>query len=189
LGIILTLQLCTGLLLVFIFIPSSLLSFGSVDSISREVFSGQSLRVFHLNGGSFFFLLLFLHIFKGLVFKSFRLFKSWGVGVIIFLVSMGTAFLGYVLPWGQISFWGAMVITNLISLVPRLGIFLVNWFWGGYYVNTFTLTFFFGLHFILPFLLLILVFFHLLFLHEGGRTGLLGGRDSISKVPFQPFFI
>lgn len=188
LGFILTIQILTGILLVFFYTPSLIEAFTTVDFLGREVFGGFILRIFHLNGASLFFLFLFLHLGRGLFFRSFKLKNTWMSGVTILLLVMGTAFLGYVLPWGQISFWGATVITNFISTIPFCGPEVVLWLWGGFNVGGPTLSFFFALHYLLPFAVLAFVFIHLIFLHETGRTRPLTSNDNNLRVRFNPFF-
>lgn len=188
LGVILAVQIVTGVFLVFYFVSSHTLSFDSVDFIGREVFGGFLVRIIHLNGASLFFLFLFLHLGRGLFFQSFKLSKTWLSGVTIILVVIGTAFLGYVLPWGQMSFWGATVITNFISTIPVCGGEIVLWVWGGFNVGGPTLTFFFTLHYLLPFLVLVLVGGHLIFLHETGSTSPLTTNDPLLRVRFSPFY-
>lgn len=188
LGIVLALQIVTGIFLVFYFVSSHLLAFDSVDFIGREVFGGIFFRILHLNGASLFFFFLFLHLGRGLFYQSFKLEKTWLSGVTIILLVMGTAFLGYVLPWGQISFWGATVITNFISTIPICGGLIVLWVWGGFNVGGPTLTFFFALHYLLPFVVLVIVGLHLIFLHETGSTRPLVTNDPLLRVTFSPFF-
>lgn len=163
-------------------------AFNTVDFLGREVFLGFVFRIIHLNCASLFFFFLFCHFGRGLFFRSFNLHKTWISGLTIFLLVIGTAFLGYVLPWGQISFWGATVITNFISTIPLCGGILVLWTWGGFNVGGPTLSFFFALHYLLPFVVRGFVFFHLLFLHETGRRTPLGSNDFNLQVRFSPFF-
>ena len=144
--------------------------------------------MFHANGARFFFICLFLHVGRGLYYGSYVFAQTWVVGRIILLIVMATAFLGYVLPWGQISFWGATVITNLFSAIPYIGGDLVQWIWGGFAVDNATLTRFFLLHFILPFALAGLRIVHLLFLHQTGRGNPLGVNRNFDKVSFHPYF-
>ncbi len=188
LGIILISQIVRGIFLVFYFVPSINEAFFRVDYIRREVFFGFVLRILHLNGASTFFFIIFLHVGRGLFFRSFFLENTWLSGTSILILVMATAFLGYVLPWGQISFWGATVITNLISTIPFCGTQIVLWLWGGFNVGGATLCFFFSLHYLLPFVTLALVFLHLIFLHETRRTSSLRTRDMFFRVSFSPFF-
>jgi len=143
----------------------------------------------HANGASFFFILIYLHIGRGIYYSGFQLLHTWRVGVSILLLSMATAFLGYVLPWGQISFWGATVITNLISSIPYVGPSVVEWLWGGFAIGGATLTRFFALHFICPFIIRALVLVHLIFLHQTGSSNPLGVQRGESKIPFHPYFV
>lgn len=188
LGMVLVFQIASGILLVFFYVPSVLEGFSSVDFISREVFMGYLIRVIHLNGSSVFFLFLFLHLGRGLFLKSFLLHNTWISGVTILVLVMATAFLGYVLPWGQMSFWGGTVITNLISVIPIFGTSIVLWLWGGFNVGIPTLSFFFTMHYLLPFIICVFVFLHLVFLHETGRSNSLGMNDSMYMVSFNPYF-
>ncbi len=146
------------------------------------------MRFTHANGASIFFLLIYIHIFRGVFFKRYKLKKVWLVGNIIFLLSILTAFLGYVLPWGQIRFWAATVITNLVRAVPFIGQTLVEWLWGGFSVRTVTLNRFYSFHFLFPFILLVLFFAHLLFLHLSLSSNPLGIKKRIDYTEFHQFF-
>nr|YP_010698151.1 cytochrome b [Brueelia nebulosa]WCF77112.1 cytochrome b [Brueelia nebulosa] len=188
LGVCLLFQIVSGLFLTFFYCASLDEAFSSVVSISNDVSLGWLVRSIHANGASFFFILLYLHIGRGMYYGSHNLFSTWLVGVIIVFLLMGIAFLGYVLPWGQMSFWGATVITNLLSAIPYLGETAVMWVWGGFSVGKPTLERFFSLHFVLPFLLLVLVMAHLFFLHKTGSTNPLGVMLSSDKVSFHSFF-
>lgn len=188
LGVFLGIQILSGLFLAFHFRGDVNLSFDSVIHIIRDVNYGWFLRVIHANGARIFFLLMYIHIGRGLYYGSYRFEKTWLRGVTILLLSMAAAFLGYVLPWGQISFWAATVITNLLSAVPYVGVIIVEWVWGGFAVGNPTLTRFFAFHFILPFVILFMVILHLFFLHEtgsGNPTGI--GRDC-DRVSFHPYY-
>lgn len=143
----------------------------------------------HANGARAFFVCLYLHAGRGIYYGSYSFSPTWGVGVIILLAAMATAFLGYVLPWGQISFWGASVITNLFSAIPYLGGDFVVWLWGGLAVDGATLTRFFAFHFLLPFVISALVLIHLVFLHETGSNNPLGVNSNIDKLPLHPSFL
>jgi ubiquinol-cytochrome c reductase cytochrome b subunit len=164
LGLCLGLQLLTGLFLAIHFCADVSLAFSRVSHIGRDVNYGWALRILHANGARFFFICLYIHVARGLYYGSFFFRVVWSVGVIILLAVIATAFLGYVLPWGQISFWGATVITNLFSAIPYIGEDLVNWIWGGFAVDNPTLVRFFSLHFLLPFVVPALRIIHLLFL-------------------------
>nr|ARH54884.1 cytochrome b [Brachypterolus vestitus] len=189
LGLCLMIQIITGLFLAMHYCPNVELAFNSVAHICRDVNYGWLIRTLHANGASFFFICLYIHIGRGIYYGSFKLTNTWMMGVTIFFIIMGTAFLGYVLPWGQMSFWGATVITNLVSAIPYLGTMIVQWIWGGFAVDNATLTRFFTLHFLLPFIISAMVIIHLLFLHQTGSNNPLGSNSNIDKVPFHPFFL
>nr|QPN54248.1 cytochrome b [Ricinus sp. ADS-2020] len=188
LGLSLIIQIITGLFLSFHYNSSINLAFLSIIHIMNDVNYGWVIRLLHVNGATFFFLCMYMHIGRGIYYKSFNLIHTWMLGVSIFFVSMATAFLGYVLPWGQMSYWGATVITNLISAIPYLGTGIVQWVWGGFSVNQPTLTRFFSLHFIIPFFISLMVIIHLLFLHETGSNNPLGLMMNSDKICFHPFF-
>nr|ARH53712.1 cytochrome b [Anostirus castaneus] len=188
LGMCLIIQILTGLFLAMHYCPDISLAFNSVVHICRDVNFGWLLRTLHANGASFFFICIYLHVGRGLYYGSFMYSATWTVGVVILLVVMGTAFLGYVLPWGQMSFWGATVITNLLSAIPYLGTTIVQWLWGGFAVDNATLTRFFTLHFLFPFIVLALSMIHLIFLHQTGSNNPLGTNSNIDKIPFHPYF-
>nr|QNE85699.1 cytochrome b [Schoenomyza litorella] len=188
LGLCLIIQILTGLFLAMHYTADISMAFNSVDHICRNVNYGWLLRTMHANGASFFFICIYLHIGRGMYYGSYLYTPTWLVGVIILFLVMGTAFMGYVLPWGQMSFWGATVITNLLSAVPYLGIDLVQWIWGGFAVDNATLTRFFTFHFILPFIVLAMVMIHLLFLHQTGSNNPIGVNSNIDKIPFHPYF-
>lgn len=147
------------------------------------------IRTIHANGASLFFLCLYLHIGRGLYYQSYKYVETWRIGVLLFFITIGTAFLGYVLPWGQISFWGSSVITNLLRAIPYIGPDIVLWIWGGSSVDNPTLTRFFGLHFLLPFLITALIIIHLLFLHQTGSNNPLGLNRNKSKITFYPYYL
>nr|QGT77294.1 cytochrome b [Potamiscus motuoensis] len=188
LGLCLILQIITGLFLAMHYIPHIDLAFSSVVHICRDVNYGWLLRTTHANGASFFFLCLYTHVGRGMFYGSYMILHTWMVGVMILLLMMATAFLGYVLPWGQMSFWGATVITNLFSAIPLIGVDLVQWIWGGFSVDNATLTRFFSFHFILPFIVAAFSLIHILFLHQAGANNPLGISTYIDKVPFHPYF-
>lgn len=181
-------QILTGLFLTIYYTANIELAFFSVNYICRNVNYGWLIRTLHANGASFFFICIYLHIGRGIYYESFNLKYTWFIGVIILFILIATAFIGYVLPWGQISFWGATVITNLLSAIPYLGTILVNWIWGGFAVDNATLTRFYTFHFLLPFIILILTIIHLLFLHQTGSNNPLGLNRNIDKIPFHPYF-
>nr|QGT77268.1 cytochrome b [Potamiscus yiwuensis] len=188
LGLCLILQITTGLFLAMHYIPHIDLAFLSVGHICRDVNYGWILRTAHANGATLFFLCLYTHVGRGMFYGSYMIFHVWMVGVVILLLLMATAFLGYVLPWGQMSFWGATVITNLFSAIPMIGTDLVQWIWGGFSVNNTTLTRFFTFHFILPFIVAAFTLIHILFLHQTGANNPLGISTQIDKIPFHPYF-
>ena len=188
LGLCLIIQILTGLFLAIHYTADVNLAFYSVNHICRDVNYGWLLRTLHANGASFFFICIYLHVGRGIYYGSYLFTPTWIVGVIILFLVIGTAFIGYVLPWGQISFWGATVITNLLSAIPYLGTDLVQWVWGGFAVDNATLTRFFTFHFILPFIVLAAVIIHLLFLHQTGSNNPIGLNSNIDKIPFHPYF-
>ena len=188
LGLCLISQLITGLLLAIHYTRDVSLSFDSVSHIIRDVNMGWLLRISHANGASFFFIIIYLHIRRGLYYSSFGQLHVWIRGVTILFLLIATAFLGYVLPWGQISFWGATVITNLFSAIPYLGGDIVFWLWGGFAVSQPTLSRFFALHFFLPFIISGFVCVHLLFLHQKGSRNPLGLNSNYDKLLFHPYF-
>nr|ABW69135.1 cytochrome b [Lanius senator niloticus] len=188
LGICLIMQITTGLLLAMHYTADTSLAFSSVAHICRDVQFGWLIRNLHANGASFFFICIYLHIGRGLYYGSYMNKETWNVGVILLLMLMATAFVGYVLPWGQMSFWGATVITNLFSAIPYIGQTLVEWAWGGFSVDNPTLTRFFALHFLLPFLIAGLTLVHLTFLHETGSNNPLGIPSDCDKIPFHPYY-
>nr|UHA56184.1 cytochrome b [Actinotia polyodon] len=189
LALCLIVQILTGLFLTMYYTANIEMAFYSVNYICRNVNYGWLIRTLHANGASFFFICIYLHIGRGIYYESFNLKYTWMVGVIILFLLMGTAFMGYVLPWGQMSFWGATVITNLLSAIPYLGNMLVNWIWGGFAVDNATLTRFYTFHFLLPFIILMMTMIHLLFLHQTGSNNPLGLNSNLDKIPFHPFFI
>nr|YP_010722330.1 cytochrome b [Enoplolambrus validus]WDV10172.1 cytochrome b [Enoplolambrus validus] len=188
LGLCLMIQIITGLFLAMHYTANINLAFSSVAHICRDVNYGWLLRTMHANGASFFFICLYAHIGRGIYYGSYMIFHVWMIGVIILFLVMATAFLGYVLPWGQMSFWGATVITNLFSAIPYIGSFLVQWIWGGFSVDNATLTRFFTFHFILPFIVAAATMIHILFLHQAGGNNPLGISSNLDKVPFHPYF-
>nr|ABA54465.1 cytochrome b [Pecari tajacu]ABA54473.1 cytochrome b [Pecari tajacu] len=188
LAICLLLQILTGLFLAMHYTPDTTTAFSSVAHICRDVNYGWIIRYLHANGASMFFICLFIHVGRGLYYGSYLFLETWNIGVILLLTVMATAFMGYVLPWGQMSFWGATVITNLLSAIPYIGTDLVEWIWGGFSVDKATLTRFFTFHFILPFIITALVIVHLLFLHETGSNNPTGIPSNMDKIPFHPYY-
>jgi len=188
LGVCLITQILTGLFLAIHYSNDISLAFNRVVHISRDVNRGWILRAIHANGASIFFITLYLHIGRGIYYSSYLYTETWNVGVILLFLVIGAAFIGYVLPWGQISFWGATVITNLLSALPYLGTYLVQWIWGGFAVDNATLTRFFTFHFLIPFIIAALIIIHLLFLHQTGSNNPLGLNSNFNKIFFHPFF-
>nr|QBA30213.1 cytochrome b [Lagocephalus lunaris] len=188
LGLCLIAQIATGLFLAMHYTSDVATAFSSVAHICRDVNYGWLLRNLHANGASFFFICIYFHIGRGLYYGSYLNKETWNVGVVLLLLVMATAFVGYVLPWGQMSFWGATVITNLLSAVPYVGKTLVQWIWGGFSVDHATLTRFFAFHFLLPFIIVAATLVHLIFLHETGSNKPLGLVSDADKVPFHPYF-
>nr|YP_009679581.1 cytochrome b [Poicephalus senegalus]QDP17068.1 cytochrome b [Poicephalus senegalus] len=188
LGICLATQILTGLLLAAHYTADTTLAFSSVANTCRNVQYGWLVRNLHANGASLFFICIYLHIARGYYYGSYLYKETWNTGIILLLTLMATAFVGYVLPWGQMSFWGATVITNLFSAIPYIGQTLVEWAWGGFSVDNPTLTRFFTLHFLLPFMITSLVLIHLTFLHESGSNNPLGVPSNCDKIPFHPYF-
>uniref|UniRef100_A0A0B4RVQ1 Cytochrome b n=2 Tax=Noturus TaxID=61322 RepID=A0A0B4RVQ1_9TELE len=181
-------QILTGLFLAMHYTSDISTAFSSVAHICRDVNYGWLIRNLHANGASFFFICIYLHIGRGLYYGSYLYKETWNIGVILLLLVMMTAFVGYVLPWGQMSFWGATVITNLLSAVPYMGDALVQWIWGGFSVDNATLTRFFAFHFLLPFAIIAATLLHALFLHETGSNNPTGLNSDIDKISFHPYF-
>jgi len=188
LGLCLVIQILTGLFLAIHYTADIRIAFNRVTHICRDVNYGWLLRNLHANGASFFFICIYLHVGRGIYYGSYLFIPTWFAGVILLFLVIGTAFIGYVLPWGQISFWGATVITNLLSAVPYLGTTLVQWLWGGFAVDNATLTRFFTFHFVLPFIVAAVTIIHLLFLHQTGSNNPLGVNSNVDKIPFHPYF-
>lgn len=189
-GICLVTQIITGIFLAMHYTPHVDLAFYSVEHIMRDVNNGWLIRYLHANGASMFFIVVYCHIFRGLYFGSFIYPRGllWSSGVVIFLLMMATAFMGYVLPWGQMSFWGATVITNLFSAVPVIGGSIVEWLWGGFSVSNATLNRFFSLHYLMPFLIAGLTILHLSLLHKVGSNNPLGINKNVEATNFYPYF-
>nr|AAZ68025.1 cytochrome b [Yuhina occipitalis]AFB20140.1 cytochrome b [Yuhina occipitalis] len=188
LGICLITQIVTGLLLAMHYTADTNLAFASVAHTCRNVQFGWLIRNLHANGASFFFICIYFHIGRGFYYGSYLNKETWNVGVVLLLALMATAFVGYVLPWGQMSFWGATVITNLFSAIPYIGQTLVEWAWGGFSVDNPTLTRFFAIHFLLPFVIAGLTLVHLTLLHETGSNNPLGIPSDCDKIPFHPYY-
>nr|YP_010923091.1 cytochrome b [Nysius inconspicuus]WJZ45494.1 cytochrome b [Nysius inconspicuus] len=188
LGMCLMIQIITGIFLAMHYTANIEMAFNSIIHITRDVNNGWLIRNTHANGASLFFICIYLHIGRGMYYGSYKLMETWSVGIIMLFLTMGTAFLGYVLPWGQMSLWGATVITNLLSAIPYIGNELVKWLWGGFSVDNATLTRFFTLHFLMPFILSAMTIIHLLFLHQTGSNNPMGINSNYDKVPFHPYF-
>ena len=188
----LVIQIVTGVTLAMHYNPSVLEAFNSVEHIMRDVNNGWLIRYLHSNTASAFFFLVYLHIGRGLYYGSYRAPRTlvWTLGTIIFLLMMATGFLGYVLPYGQMSLWGATVITNLMSAIPWIGQDIVEFLWGGFSVNNATLNRFFALHFVLPFVLAALALMHLIVLHDSAGSGNpLGVSGNYDRLPMAPYFL
>nr|AGW32009.1 cytochrome b [Poecilia mexicana] len=188
LGLCLIAQILTGLFLAMHYTSDISMAFSSVAHICRDVNYGWLIRNMHANGASLFFVCIYLHIGRGLYYGSYLYKETWNIGVVLLLLVMMTAFVGYVLPWGQMSFWGATVITNLLSAVPYVGDTLVQWIWGGFSIDNATLTRFFAFHFLLPFIVAAATLVHLIFLHETGSNNPIGLNSDADKISFHPYF-
>jgi len=189
-GICLVIQILTGVFLAMHYTPHIDLAFISVEHVMRDVNNGWLIRYLHANGASMFFIVVYSHIFRGLYYGSYMYPREhlWCSGVLIFILMMATAFMGYVLPWGQMSFWGATVITNLFSAIPYVGPSIVEWLWGGFSVDNATLNRFFSFHFLVPFLIAGMTIVHLALLHEHGSNNPIGVESSVDKISFYPYF-
>ena len=189
-GMMLGIQIVTGLVLAMHYKPDAAMAFASVEHIMRDVNFGWLLRYAHANGASMFFIVVYIHIFRGLYYGSYKAPREllWMLGVVILILMMATAFMGYVLPWGQMSFWGAKVITNLFSAIPFVGEPIVTWLWGGFSVDDPTLNRFYALHFLLPFVIAAVVILHIMALHQFGSNNPVGidltGKDMIGFHPY-----
>nr|YP_002003298.1 cytochrome b [Unionicola foili]ACF19647.1 cytochrome b [Unionicola foili] len=188
LGMNLLIQIISGIMLSMHFSPESSMAFEITLNSSRNVYSGWMLRMVHMNGASLFFIFIYMHISRGMLYSSFLKKETWTSGTFILIILMATAFLGYVLPWGQMSFWGATVITNLLSAIPFFGEEIVKWLWGGFSVGNPTLNRFFSLHFLLPMILSLLIMIHIFSLHETGSSNPLGIMNNKEKMTFHSFF-
>lgn len=188
----LVLMIATGIVLAMQYTPHTKMAFDSVERIVRDVNGGWLLRYLHMNGASFFFIAVYIHIFRGMYYGSYKKPREllWILGVVIFLLMMATAFMGYVLPWGQMSYWGATVITNLFSAIPVVGESIVTWLWGGFSVDNPTLNRFFALHYLLPFVIFAVVFLHIWALHVTGSNNPLGvePKGPQDTLPFHPYY-
>ena len=188
LGICLILQILTGLFIATHYTSDTITALSSVTHICRDVNYSWIIWYIHTNGASMFFICLFMHVGRGLYYRSYTFLETWNIRVGLLFATIATAFTGYVLPWGQISFWGATVITNLLSAIPYIGTNLVEWIWGGFSVDKASLTRFFAFHFILPFIIAALIIVHLLFLHETGSNNPTGISSDADKIPFHPYY-
>nr|YP_010963560.1 cytochrome b [Hemicentrus obliquus]WKZ08043.1 cytochrome b [Hemicentrus obliquus] len=188
LGTCLIIQISSGILLAMHYTPNVEMAFSSISHIMRDVNYGWLIRTIHANGASMFFICMYLHIGRGIYYSSYKFKETWLSGMTIMFMTMATAFLGYVLPWGQMSFWGATVITNLLSAIPYMGQELVKWIWGGFAVDNPTLNRFFSIHFILPFIIVMMVMIHLMMLHLTGSNNPIGMKSNIDKIPFHPYY-
>jgi quinol-cytochrome oxidoreductase complex cytochrome b subunit len=191
-GIVLTIMIATGIVLAMHYTPHTSMAFDSIERIMRDVNYGWLIRYIHMNGGSAFFIVVYIHLFRGLYYGSYKAPREllWIIGVVIVLTMMATAFMGYVLVWGQMSFWGATVITNLFSAIPLVGDSIVAWLWGGFSVDNPTLNRFFSLHYLLPFVIFALVFLHLMALHTVKSNNPLGVdiKNPGDTIPFHPYY-
>ncbi len=191
-GIMLVIMIVTGITLAMHYTPHVDYAFASVERIMRDVNSGWLIRYIHMNGASFFFIAVYIHMFRGLYYGSYKAPREllWMLGVVIMLLMMATAFMGYVLPWGQMSFWGATVITNLFSAIPIVGESVVTWLWGGFSVDNATLNRFFALHYLLPFVIFAVVVLHIIALHRFGSNNPLGidVKGPQDTIPFHPYY-
>ncbi len=191
-GFMLVVMIATGVFLAMNYQPSTAEAFNSVERIMRDVNYGWLIRYVHMNGASMFFLAVYIHIFRGMYYGSYKAPREilWWLGIVILILMMATAFMGYVLPWGQMSYWGATVITNLFSAIPLVGDSIVTLLWGGFSVDNPTLNRFYALHFLLPFVIVAVVFLHLVALHQHGSNNPLGidAKGPQDKIPFHPYY-
>jgi ubiquinol-cytochrome c reductase cytochrome b subunit len=191
-GIFLLIQIITGIVLAMHYTPTVEGAFASIEHIMRDVNYGWLIRYIHMNGSSFFFIVVYIHVFRGLYYGSYKSPREvlWWLGLVILLLMMATAFMGYVLPWGQMSFWGATVITNIFSAVPVVGTIIVEWLWGGFAVDNALLNRFFALHYLFPFLIVAVVILHIVALHTHGSNNPLGidKKGPQDSIPFHPYY-
>ena len=191
-GIFLLIQIITGIVLAMHYTPTVEGAFASIEHIMRDVNYGWLIRYIHMNGSSFFFIVVYIHVFRGLYYGSYKSPREvlWWLGLVILLLMMATAFMGYVLPWGQMSFWGATVITNIFSAVPFVGKTIVEWLWGGFSVDNALLNRFFALHYLFPFLIVAVVILHIVALHTHGSNNPLGidKKGPQDSIPFHPYY-
>nr|ALO76388.1 cytochrome b [Rhagophthalminae sp. GENSP01] len=187
-GLCLMIQIISGMFLSMHYCPNSMMAFNSIIHICRDVNLGWIMRMIHINGASLLFISMYIHISRSLYYGSYMNKKTWMMGTLIFLIMMMTAFIGYVLPWGQMSFWGATVITNMLSTIPYMGNNLMEWVWGGFTINNPTLSRFFSLHFMMPFMISFMSIMHMMLLHEKGSNNPMGTNSNLDKISFHPFF-
>ena len=191
-GIFLLIQIITGIVLAMHYTPTVEGAFASIEHIMRDVNYGWLIRYIHMNGSSFFFIVVYIHVFRGLYYGSYKSPREvlWWLGLVILLLMMATAFMGYVLPWGQMSFWGATVITNIFSAVPVVGTTIVEWLWGGFAIDNALLNRFFALHYLFPFLIVAVVILHIVALHTHGSNNPLGidKKGPQDSIPFHPYY-
>nr|YP_011036769.1 cytochrome b [Conlopa bredoni]WRK21438.1 cytochrome b [Conlopa bredoni] len=188
LGLCLIIQIITGLFLSMHYTANIENAFNAIDHIMRDTNYGWIMRTIHSNGASMFFICIYIHIGRGMYYGSYKYKQTWMSGIMMLFMVMATAFLGYVLPWGQMSFWGATVITNLMSAIPYMGDMIVKWLWGGFSVDNATLNRFFSLHFILPMIIAMMSIIHLFLLHQTGSNNPIGINANNDKIPFHPYF-
>nr|YP_010372109.1 cytochrome b [Leucoma salicis]UOX27469.1 cytochrome b [Leucoma salicis] len=188
LGLCLIIQILTGLFLTMYYTANIEMAFHSVNYICYNVNYGWLIRTIHANSASMFFICIYIHIGRSIYYESFNLKNTWMIGILMLFLLMATAFMGYVLPWGQMSFWGATVITNLISSIPYIGQMIVEWIWGGFSVNNPTLNRFYSIHFILPFMILLMVIIHLFFIHQYNSNNPLGSNSKMYMINFHIYF-
>nr|YP_009136558.1 cytochrome b [Gnathostomula paradoxa]AKD00033.1 cytochrome b [Gnathostomula paradoxa] len=187
-ALILMTQIISGIFLSFHYTNNATDAFDSIIHILRDVNMGWLFRAFHANGSSIFFFFIYMHIIRSMIYGSYTNFKTWMIGILLMAMAMGTAFLGYVLPWGQMSFWGATVITNMVSSIPYLGNFIVSWIWGGFSVDNPTLNRFFSFHFCIPFIMAMATLIHLIYLHDHGSSNPLGISSMSDKIYFHTYY-
>nr|YP_010586155.1 cytochrome b [Ecnomus latus]UZZ43904.1 cytochrome b [Ecnomus latus] len=188
LGICLMIQIITGIILSIHYSANIMYSFMMINHINWNVNNGWLYRIIHSNGASMYFICIYMHISRNIYYETFHNLMTWFSGIIILFASMATAFLGYVLPWGQMSYWGATVITNLLSSIPYIGNMITNWMWGGFSINNATLNRFFSFHFLLPFIIMGLIILHLIFLHYNKSSNPMNMKKNNDKIPFHPYY-
>nr|AFY16804.1 cytochrome b [Darthula hardwickii] len=188
LGLSMMLQVITGIMLSMHYTANIMMAFESMIHIMRDVNYGWMLKMWHSNGASMIFICMYMHMARGVYYSSYLKKKTWTMGMMMYIMTMATAFMGYVLPWGQMSFWGATVITNLMSAIPHMGPMMVMWIWGGFSVDNPTLSRFFSMHFMMPFIIMMMIILHLFFLHMKGSTNPIGMNSLVDKIPFHPYY-